>query len=146
MNIETIKNLLNCLQGRKTYIACAAIIALALCQKYLGVQIPQEIWLALFGLVIIALRSAIGSAASLIALIALPSILLIGCVADRLTTPDGAKVERIAFLWPTAFDAVDFTIGTNTVHIGKYNSDGGAAAASSITAAAVSAAVKSAVK
>lgn len=47
------------LVGRRTYAACLVVIALAAAQKFLGLDVPQEVWIALFGLVVMALRAAI---------------------------------------------------------------------------------------
>ena len=38
------------LVGRRTYAVCVVIIALAACQKFLGIAVPNEVWIALFAL------------------------------------------------------------------------------------------------
>ena len=45
--------------GKKTYLVGGTIVTLALCQRFLGLVIPTEVWLALFALLGIALRAAI---------------------------------------------------------------------------------------
>lgn len=47
------------LVGKRTYVGIIVIISLAFCQRFLGIVIPQEVWLVLFGLVIASLRAAV---------------------------------------------------------------------------------------
>lgn len=60
------------LEGRKSYIVCLVIIALAACQYFFKLEIPKEVWLGLFGLLGIALRSAVGGKAALLLALLLP--------------------------------------------------------------------------
>ena len=62
-------------KGYRTFLCVSVIIALALAQKYLGLQIDQPTWLILLGILAACLRSAIGNAAALLllcTLLALP--------------------------------------------------------------------------
>ena len=47
------------IRGNRTFAVCAVIVILALCQKYLGLIIPQETWIAVFGVAIACLRAGI---------------------------------------------------------------------------------------
>ncbi|MEI6634896.1 MAG: hypothetical protein WCP22_13920 [Chlamydiota bacterium] len=76
------------LVGKRTYAVCITIILMAACQKFLSLQIPNEVWLALFGLAVITLRASVQSPTSDlrpptsgIALLLLPALLLFcpGC-------------------------------------------------------------------
>ena len=132
------------LVGNRTYAVCVVIIALAACQRFLGLAVPQELWIVLFGLVGIAMRAAVSGAATLIALLLASSLALSGCVRDTYDCePDGTSVSRTAFLWPTKLESAEFWVGTNKVfRLGNYASDGGQEAAASVAAAAVGAAMK----
>jgi len=77
--MNTLKALLDSLQGRKTYIVCAVILWLALCQRFLKISVPQEVWLALFGLALISLRASVGMA-QIAAVLLIPAVLCSGCV------------------------------------------------------------------
>ena len=74
------------LVGRRTYAVCSVIIALAGCQRFLGISVPGELWVALFGLVAITMRAAVGNASKLMLLAIAPFLLFVfGCST---VTPD----------------------------------------------------------
>jgi hypothetical protein len=66
--------------GNRTYSVCAVIIVLAFCQKFLGVRVPDEVWLALFGLAIAFLRFGLPPPASAAAAFLCAALLCAGCV------------------------------------------------------------------
>jgi hypothetical protein len=71
------------LVGRRTYIVCIVIILLALCQKFLALPVPSEIFLALFGLAIVTLRLSVAGGTGVppvVLLLLAPALaLLTGC-------------------------------------------------------------------
>ena len=87
------------LVGRRTYAVGIFIIILAVCQRFLGVQVPQEVWLSLFGLGLISLRAAVANGAgegaapdarrptpeskppTFLLLLLLPALILGGCAS-----------------------------------------------------------------
>ena len=129
------------LVGRRTYAVCITIMALALCQKFLGIPVPNEIFVALFGLAVCFLRaegqgvppvpSAPSSPIAPISLIALIPLLplvalLSGCALTYNTTPIMSESGGETVV----SDAVNIKLGIGTkeaTSIGSYklSSDGG---------------------
>jgi hypothetical protein len=72
------------LVGKRTYLACSVIILLAAAQKFLGLAVPVEVWIGLFGVTIALLRSGIPPAAPAAGLALL---LLSGCLAPDAGLP-----------------------------------------------------------
>lgn len=87
------------IKGNRTYAVVGVIVVLAMCQKFLGLQIPNEFWVALFGLAIAFLRSGFPPAAvKALVLLLLPLMLLTsgcGTVSDQQT----AEAKEIALAY-----------------------------------------------
>lgn len=49
------------LKGNRTFGICAVIALLALCQYFLKLSVPQEVWMSLFAIAIAALRAGLNS-------------------------------------------------------------------------------------
>lgn len=78
------------LAGKRTILTCCVIIVLAAIQKFMGVKVPDEIWLALFAAAIIFLRSGFPPAASVLALLGCGACLLAGCQSPNVYIGDSA--------------------------------------------------------
>ena len=104
------------LVGRRTYAVCVVIIALAACQKFLGLPIPQEVFIALFGLVAITMRAAVSNAAALFLALLIPCMLMTGCMSDKQWS-DTKEMHANYMRQPRTYQAVELS-GTNmTIHL-----------------------------
>ena len=104
------------LVGRRTYAVCVVIIALAACQKFLGIAVPNEVWIALFGLVAITMRAAVSNASALLMLLLIPCMLLTGCMSDKQWS-DTKEMHANYMRQPRTYQAVELS-GTNmTIHL-----------------------------
>lgn len=107
------------IKGNRTYAVVAVILVLALCQKFLSLHVPNEVWIGLFGLALAFLRAGSPAAAAkvvLVALLLLPTLLMTGCgtVSDQ-QTAEAKEIAlayysqpKVAELWTIEND------GTNT--------------------------------
>ena len=81
-------------KGYRTFLVAGVILLLAICQRFLSLQIPQEVWIGLFALLAAALRSAIPPAAAGMLLLAL-ALYTAGCtsVTVNITPPEHLSTQ-----------------------------------------------------
>ena len=71
------------IKGYRTYTVLAAIAVLAFCQRFLSLEIPKEVWMAMFAAALGFMKAGMPKASSVL-LFVLPSLLMgVGCVSDK---------------------------------------------------------------
>ena len=106
------------LVGRRTYAVCVVIIALAACQKFLGLPIPQEVFIALFGLVAITMRAAVSNAAALFLALLIPLLVMTGCsTVNKDNINAGAKWAEKYYTQPNVAEIFHAEGSNVCVHI-----------------------------
>lgn len=132
--------------GRRTYAVCIVIVALAACQRFFGLAVPQEVWIGLFSLAVMTLRSAVSAGGTLLALPLLAALLLGAGAAQAQTTFSGSlsvstswrqiKVNGQSELVETIPSMFSWTHtdGTNTLQMNAMVSTSGTLAAGATNA------------
>jgi len=83
-------------KGYRTYLIISVIICMALMQKFLGIVIPNEVYIALFGLALVALRAATSPAGTSPALPSLSSSTGDSTPTATGRTSSGVPLSRLA--------------------------------------------------
>jgi hypothetical protein len=99
-------------RGNRTYTVLAAIVVLALCQAFLKLDVPKDVFVALFAAAIGFLRAGQGKASAILPL-GLPFLLLsAGCVSDAQQAKYLESHDTYAAAVEQTYDPVCFE-GTN---------------------------------
>jgi hypothetical protein len=148
------------LTGKRTYMAASVIILLALCQKFLGLQVPSEIWIGLFALLAAFLRAGLDGLNKtpllLLSLTLPPSIFILlpsafilllfcGCTYTHMETLEGGGYALHRFSVLQKIDIPQITVlDDGSVSLDRYASDGGNSAIGTAVEAAVKAGINGA--
>ena len=100
------------IKGYRTYTVLAAIAVLAFCQRFLALEIPKEVWMAMFAAALGFMRAGMPKASAVL-LLALPCLLMFaGCVSDKQQARHLDSYDAYAKAKQQTYDPLCF-IGTN---------------------------------